>query len=165
MKRILPIVAAGIAAALILLVAPSFAQAVVEAPGEVALRPLFDELMPLVVELAMVGLFGLATWVAVMLKAKFGIDMEKAVKDIEARHRETLHSAIYSAVAALRQKTGVDNIKFNVGSEDVAYVLRYLRDSAPDALAYFSPSNEVIAKIAAAKAVEVAAKAAPPASS
>ncbi len=137
-------------------IAAAFAQ---EAPGHVGVRPLIDELMPYVIEAILAGFFALATWLAMILKKKWGIDIEAGVKAIEARHREALHSAIYSAVAALRQKSGVDNLSFNAGSEDVAQILRYLRDSVPDALAYFAPTPEVVAKIASAKAVEVAAKA------
>ena len=154
---------ASLALASVALASAAFAQG--EAQGVIEVRPLFDELMPIVVSVASAGLFGIALWLAGILKKKFGIDIEKAIKDIEARHREALHSAIYSAVAAARATSGVDKLKINVGSEDLAVILRHLRDSVPDAIAYFAPSPEVIAKIAEAKAVEIAAKAAnaPPA--
>jgi hypothetical protein len=144
---------------------PALAQTAVEAAGEVSVRPLLDELAPLIVSLASAGLFGIALWLAGILKKKFGVDIEKAIKDIEARHREALHSAVYTAVAAARAKSGVDNLKISVGSEELAKIIRAVRDSVPDAIAYLTPSDAVIARLAEAKAVEVAAKAAsvPPA--
>lgn len=141
--------------------ADAIAQAAVvpaEAAGEVSIRPIADVLLPYFIEAFLVGAFALAFWVAKFIKEKTGIDMEKAIKDIEARHREAMHSAVKSAVAALMAKTGVTNLSFNVGSEDMAGVLRHLRDSVPDALAYFSPPPEVLAKIAEAKLLELSAQ-------
>lgn len=125
-----------------------------EAPGEVNLQPLARQLLPYAVEIFLTLIFGLAAIVAAWIKKKWNVDIESQLRAIEARHRETMHSAIKTAVASAIAK-GADPLTFNVGSEALARVIRYLRDSAPEAVEHFKPSPDVVAAIAKTKALEV----------
>ncbi|WP_246195207.1 hypothetical protein [Paracoccus litorisediminis] len=83
-------------------------------------------------------------WLALMLRQRFGIE-------IEARHREALHWALYTAAQlAMAQKlTGPAAINLIKG-----YVIR----SVPDAMASLNPSTQVLTDLAKAKLEQVAAE-------
>ncbi|MFG6082312.1 hypothetical protein ACEUZ9_002957 [Paracoccus litorisediminis] len=83
-------------------------------------------------------------WLVLMLRQRFGIE-------IEARHREALHWALYSAAQlAIAQKlTGPAAINLIKG-----YVIR----SVPDAMARLNPSSQVLSDLAKAKLEQVAAE-------
>ena len=158
-----PIIMAALVAVALLAPSPAFPQAATtpaETGTTVSFAPLLQTAIPYLVDFVLLGLFALAGLVVKWVRDKWKLDMTAALAAVETRHREALHSAIKSAVSGIASKGG--NLQIDVRSEAVAQILRYLRDSVPDALEHFNPSNEVIAKIAQAKAVELAA-AAPPA--
>lgn len=127
-----------------------------EAPGRVSLVPVLQTAIPYMVELFLTGIFALAVLVAKWAKAKWNIDAEARLKEIEARHRAALHSAILSGVSGLVPKFG-EKLEVKVGSEELAKILRYIRDSVPDAISALNPTPDVVAKIATAKAAELSA--------
>lgn len=128
-----------------------------EAPGRVSFSPILQTAIPYVIELFLTGMFVLASLVAAWVKRKWNIDAEAKIREIEARHREALHSAIASGVGNLIARHALEKkLEVNVGSESLAYILRYIRDSVPDALSSLNPSPDVIAKIATREAVKIA---------
>lgn len=134
--------------------------AIQEPSGSVLLAPLITTAIPYLAEAILTGFFVLASLLAAWVKSKWNIDATDKLKSIEAKHRDAMHSAIKTAAGNLIAKHGIGNgLEINVGSEDLAYILRHLRDSVPDAIEYFHPSNEVVAKIATAKVTEIAAPA------
>ncbi|MEE2860872.1 MAG: hypothetical protein VYB46_08680 [Pseudomonadota bacterium] len=94
-------------------------------------------LMPPLLEITSIVLLAVLTWTAAWAKRKFGID-------IEAKHRDALHSALMSGaqLAAARQLTG---------KAAVALILDYVRQSVPDALAKLSPDLKILTDLAEAK--------------
>lgn len=99
---------------------------------------------PSSVELIGAVLTAFIGWLALMLRQRFGIE-------IEARHREALHWALYSAAQlAMAQKlTGPAAINLIKG-----YVIR----SVPDAMSHLNPSTQVLTDLAKAKLEQVAAE-------
>ena len=153
-----PLIMVGLIALALIQPTPAWPQAVTapeETGSTVSFAPLLQTAIPYLVDFILVGLFALAGLVVKWVRDKWKLDMTAALAAIETRHREALHSAIKSAVSGIAAKGG--NLQVDVRSDAIAQILRYLRDSVPDALAHFNPSNEVIAKIAQAKAVELAA--------
>lgn len=137
-----------IAATISLFAFPAFAQ---DTGSRVSLLPFVDAVMPYLIDLGLTAMFVLAAWVATALKKKLGVDIEAGLRTIEANHRDALHSALASAVAALVAKAPPDSLSFDAGSRELADVLRYVRDSVPEALAHFQPSDALLAKLARAK--------------
>ncbi len=130
---------------------PAFAQ---DTGSRVSLWPLVDMVMPYVVDFGLTAMFGVAFWLAAAFKKKLGIDAEASLRVIEATHRDALHSAIASAVAALVAKVPPDKLSFDVGSADLAEVARYVRDSVPEALAHFKPGDGLLSNLAKSKLSE-----------
>lgn len=100
-------------------------------------------LMPPILEITSIILLAALTWAAAWAKRKFGID-------IEAKHRDALHSALMSGaqLAAARQLTG---------NAAVALILDYVRKSVPDALAKLSPNLAILTDLAEAKLQQTSA--------
>ncbi|QBX34575.1 hypothetical protein E4191_07520 [Paracoccus liaowanqingii] len=121
-------------AMLLLLVMLAAAQ---ELPGSGLIAAVLPQLLEILAVLLMAALTGAAAWA----KRKFGID-------IEAKHRDALHSALMTGarLAAARQMTG---------AAATALVLDYARQSVPDALAKLSPPASVLKDLAEAKVQEV----------
>ncbi|MBD9528667.1 hypothetical protein IB235_17765 [Paracoccus sp. PAR01] len=105
---------------------------------------IINVIAPSSVELIGAVLTAFIGWLALMLRQRFGIE-------IEARHREALHWALYSAAQlAIAQKlTGPAAINLIKG-----YVIR----SVPDAMASLNPSSQVLSDLAKAKLEQVAAE-------
>lgn len=118
------------AAVMILFALPAAAQGL-DSPGIIAL------LAPQILELVAILLMAMLTWAAAWAKRKFGVD-------IEAKHRDALHSALMTGarLAASRQLTG---------AAAVALVVDYARQSVPDALAKLAPPQAVLKDLAEAK--------------
>ncbi|MDS9467363.1 hypothetical protein RGQ15_07215 [Paracoccus sp. MBLB3053] len=98
--------------------------------------------LPQLLEIAGLILTGVLTWAAAKAKAKWGIE-------IEARHREALHSAIMTGI----------NLALSKGLTAQAAVdaaLNYAVKSVPDAIGALKPSTETIADLAKAKLQEAA---------
>ena len=71
--------------------------------------------------------------------------------DIEARHREALHSALFSGVRAALAR-GLN------GQAAIEAAVAYAARSVPDALAKLGPSSEVLSDLASSKLLEVIEK-------
>lgn len=95
-------------------------------------------------------LFGLALtpailWVSVRVAKKTGLD-------IQAKHREALHSALMTAarLALAKQLTAVAAVELIMG---------YVRQSVPDALGKLKPSEDVLKSLATSKLEQAAVEA------
>lgn len=132
-----------------------------EAPGVISFQPLVNGLLPYLVEFVIVGGFALASIVAAWAKRKWGIDAEAGLRIIQEKHRNSLHSAIYTAVANQIAAGKLGTLEIHTGSPQLAEITNYLLNSVPDAIEAFKPTDAVIAQIATAKAVELQAKVAP----
>lgn len=111
------------------------------------LQTLIASLMPHILELVGVVVTVLIASLVSTLKARFGIE-------IEARHREALHSALMSGIRAALGRGFT-------GQEAIDMALKYTLDSVPDALVALNPNANVLADLAAAKLREATEK--PPA--
>ena len=101
--------------------------------------------LPDLIGAAVTALIGYAV---TLIKAKFGIE-------IEAKHREALHSALTTGALLGLAKLGVTASKEEVAAASVEYA----RSSVPGALARLAPSNEVLTNLAMAKVQQVTASA------
>lgn len=98
---------------------------------------LYTAILPTLLQVIGSVLGLLLIWVTGTMKTRWGIE-------IEARHREALHSAIMSGIrAALTKGLG--------GTDAVKDALAYAEQSVPDAIAALSPSPDVLADLAQAK--------------
>lgn len=97
---------------------------------------------PSVIDLIGLALTGIIGWAAAVARKKWGID-------IEAKHREALHSALFTgAQLALKQNL--------TGKAALDLILRYIRESVPDAIGGLGATKEVLTDLAKAKIEEVA---------
>ena len=132
--------ALAVTMALVLLAVPAAAR---ENPA----AGLVAAVAPLLIDLLAIVLMAALTWAAAWGKRKFGVD-------IEAKHRDALHSALMTGarLAAARQLTGPGALQL---------ILDYVRKSVPDALATLAPSHAVLTDLADAKLQEVLGTKAP----
>ena len=97
---------------------------------------------PHILELLGVLLTGIIGWAAAAARRKWGIE-------IEARHREAMHSALLTgAQLALKNEL--------TGKAAVDLILRYVVSSVPDAIKGLGASHEVMTDLAKAKIEQVA---------
>lgn len=82
----------------------------------------------------------LISWAAVAVQRKWGLD-------IEARHREALHSALMTGA-----RMALDRALSPQSAAELA--VAYARESVPDAMRKLQPSPEVLANLARAKLAE-----------
>lgn len=108
------------------------------------LQAFFTSLMPHLLEIFGVVITILIASLVQTLKARFGIE-------VEARHREALHSALLSGIRAALGR-GL------LGQAAVDDALRYVLDSVPDAITALNPNANVLTDLAAAKLREVMEK-------
>lgn len=97
---------------------------------------------PHILELLGVLLTGIIGWAAAAARRKWGIE-------IEARYREALHSALLTG-AQLAMKHEL------TGKAAIDLVLRYIKQSVPDAIGSLKPSPDVLTDLAKAKLEQVA---------
>ncbi len=97
---------------------------------------------PHILELLGVLLTGIIGWAAAAARRKWGIE-------IEARHREAMHSALLTG-AQLAMKHEL------TGKAAVDLILRYVVSSVPDAIKGLGASHEVMTDLAKAKIEQVA---------
>ena len=97
---------------------------------------------PHILELLGVLLTGIIGWAAATARRKWGIE-------IEARYREALHSALMTG-AQLAMKHEL------TGKAAIDLVLRYIKQSVPDAIGNLKPSPDVLTDLAKAKLEQVA---------
>lgn len=98
---------------------------------------IYRELIPLILQLIGGGLGILLMWAANTARTRWGIE-------IEARHREALHSALMSGIQSALQR-GI------TGSEAVQAAVWHAANSVPDALLALKPGAGVLTSIAEAK--------------
>lgn len=109
-------------------------------------NPAVNSLTDLVTSIVIGLLFVLAAWLAMTLKKKWGIDITAQVAELEANYRATLHSAVKTWTDAAIVKYG-PNLKLEVGSPALAFILEGVARSAPDAIAKLKPTEAwIIAK-------------------
>lgn len=96
---------------------------------------------PHLLELVSLAITAIIGWAAAAARRKWGIE-------IEARHREALHWALYSA-AQLAVKNQL------TGKQALDLMLEYVRRSVPDAIGNLRPSAEVLTDLAQAKLEQV----------
>ena len=99
---------------------------------------------PHILELLGVLLTGIIGWAAAAARRKWGIE-------IEARYREALHSALMTG-AQLAMKHEL------TGKAAIDLVLRYIKQSVPDAIGNLKPSPDVLTDLARAKLEQAAAE-------
>lgn len=105
----------------------------------------FAQFLPLILQ-AISAILGL------LLIQGAGIAKQRWGIEIEARHREALHSALMSGIrAALAQADTAQNQKGIIAS-----AIQHASKSVPDAIAALNPSDSVLKSIAEAKLREVA---------
>lgn len=139
-------------AVLALFTPPAFAQ---DSGTSVDFGPVVSGLIPYVVEILGGVLMLVALWLAAILKKKLGIDIESGLREIEAKHRETLHWALHTGITSALQRAGISdpsNIPVNVRNKLVADAIRYARDKgAPEAIAYFGADPDSLIELALSK--------------
>lgn len=91
-------------------------------------------------------------WLSIQANRKWGVE-------IDAKHREALHSALETGArkaAAKYVPTGI-----HIDSKPVAEIVAWAAKSTPDAIKHFGVSPETLAEMAVAKMEKVAAEKAP----
>lgn len=90
----------------------------------------------------------LAAWLAKVLASAANEAKRRWGIEIEARHREALHSALMSGIRAALNR-GL------TGQAAISSAVTYANQSVPDALARLRPDAKVLARLAASKLREV----------
>lgn len=98
--------------------------------------------MPHVLEIISIVLASMLGWAANTARKKWGID-------IEAKHRDALHSALMTG-ARLAFQRGL------TGQEAINQILQHVQISVPDAVIGLDARTEVLGNLAKAKLREVA---------
>lgn len=100
-----------------------------------------EAVMPQLVLLISAVLTALLGWLTTMVREKWNIE-------IEAKHRDALHSAIMTGVlVALKQNL--------TGPAAVSVALDHVKKSVPDALKKLGPSTEILTNLAKSKIEEL----------
>lgn len=108
------------------------------------MRDIITSITPGLVEILGVLLTGVIAWAAAKAREKWGID-------VEAKHREALHSALLTgARLALADRL--------TGKAALELVLNYVNQSVPDAIVGLNPGPDVIVDLAKAKLEQAAAE-------
>lgn len=92
----------------------------------------------------------LATLVVAWLKRKFNIDMENSLRNIEATHRDALHSAVQTAVGAAWAKWG-PKLSFDPNSQSGQFITNAVKAGAPEAVDVLKATDSWILSAAASK--------------
>ncbi len=108
------------------------------------MESIIDAATPHLLDLLGLVLTGIIGWAASKARQKWGVE-------IEARHREALHSALLTgAQLALKHELS--------GKTAIDLVLRYIRESVPDAISGLDASPAVLTDLAKAKIEQLAAE-------
>ncbi len=123
--------------------APAFAQ---EATTQVHAGSVWALVAPYLFTAVSAAVVAILGWLADMFRRWTGIQ-------IEARHREALHSAAMTGVAAAFSKVGqrADTITLDVRTALVKEGVEWMLKSVPDALKYFNLSPQTVATLVEAK--------------
>jgi len=107
------------------------------------LAQLYELLLPLILTAVAAVLTQALTAAARVARERWGIE-------IEARHREALHSALMSGIRAALSRGAS-------GTAAIYEAIDYTRNSVPDAMASLNPSSGVLRELAEAKLREATA--------
>lgn len=110
------------------------------------LDQVFAQFLPLILQ-------GISAVLGLLLIQGAGIAKERWGIEIEARHREALHSALMSGIRAALER-GDDR------TAAITSAIAHATQSVPDAISALNPSTGVLQSIAEGKLREVAAQAA-----
>lgn len=110
------------------------------------------ELLPAITAVAMTIITGLLAWVSAWLNARFKIE-------IEARHREALHSALETGVVRVIDRL-IASPAVSYADANISDALEYAERSVPDAIKALAPTKEQLRDMAVAKAKEALLRAA-----
>lgn len=133
----LMLVVAGIC---LFLLTPMFAQA---SDGSAPSGGLLDSLRPVLSIIADILIGAVIAWAAARYRAATG-------RDIEARHREALHSALSTGVGIAIKRLGADPSALH-HSRAVDIVIDWTRQGAGDAVRYFDLDSGALRNLAAGK--------------
>jgi cytochrome bd-type quinol oxidase subunit 2 len=110
------------------------------------LQPIFDLVGPYFAAFISIAVTAVLGWLAALLKAKFGLD-------IDAAQRASLHEAamtgVTKAVAAVEGTLGTK--AYNVGSPIVTTAIAWMEKSVPDAIAHFGLGPDALASLVLSK--------------
>lgn len=137
---------AAIVVAFFWFTSPSFA-----ADTEVSFAPLVNTLLEYLVPALGVLIAALIGWAAALIKKRTGLE-------IEARHREALHSAAMTGVRIALEKFAVSpsNLTADLRSKVLADGVEWIQESVPDALKHFGLTPDRLSVIVASKLAAIA---------
>jgi hypothetical protein len=123
---------------------PSLALA--QADTRLGAEGLYDIIAPYIFMLVSAAVVGLLTWLTNIIKQWTGIQ-------IEARHREALHSAMMTGVAAAlaRGRIKASEVTVDVKSQIVKEAVEWAYTSVPDALEALGVGPKALAELAESK--------------
>ncbi len=112
----------------------------------VAIAPWWAVVEPFIMPLVSAIVAGLLAWLSTEVKRFLGIK-------IEAQHREALHSAVMSGVAAAltRMSKSAQDARIEIKADVVRDAILWAERSVPDAIKALGVTPEDIANLAAAK--------------
>lgn len=111
-----------------------------------ALKPYVDEMVATLIAAAFAYVALLLRSVATRFKEKTGIDMEEALRQIEAHHRAAIEAFLVTQAGALIAKIGdpLLAMKLDLKNETLAYLANEALVRVPDALKRFGLTPEVL---------------------
>jgi len=128
----------------------AIAQSTTTSPG-LNVGDIISQALPGIVE-TLTSLVMLAIlWVAAIIHKKTGVDIEAQVRNIEASHRDALHSAVQTALGAAVSKFGLDKLNFNPGNPVASFIVGIVKSSVPEAVTALGATEAWILNAAQAK--------------
>ena len=108
-----------------------------------------DLLAPILPDLSYIiyDIFGLLLlWIGWIFKEKTGVDIEAKLRQIELDHRDSLKSAVQTALGAAIQK--FSGAPIVTGSPVMTFILNTVKDHAPDAIWALNVTDQSIENLA-----------------
>lgn len=135
-----------VALAAVMVVAVGSATPAAAADTVVSAGPIYDLFQPYLQAVAEAVILALIGWIVALVQRWTGIQ-------IEARHREALHSAAMTGVTHALVRLGVrlDHVTADVHSEIVAQAISWIEASVPDAIKALGVSPDTVSMLASAK--------------
>lgn len=118
------------------------------------MQALFNELQPALIQVLSVLIGAALLYLSNLVRQKTGME-------IEARHREALHSALMTGVmAGLRGLTNSGDPATVIGQKNMLIdkAVAYAKDSVPDAMKKLKPKDFVLRQLAESKLNEALRK-------
>lgn len=122
------------------------------ADSVISAGPVFDLVQPYIEAGVSAAVLTGLTWLGIVFRNWTGLQ-------IEARHREALHSAVMTGVSKALTATGdkLDNITVGSRSAIVADAVDWVTKSTPDAVRYFGLTPDKLQTLALAKLGQILA--------